>query len=110
MFLRCCWSPPDVRTALLALPNLYGDASVLERARGQLPHSAQIGAALDELAAMVKLAGAANVTVDLDDLSGYQYESGAMFALYEHGLPNAVARGGRYDQLGDAYGRARPAT
>src|SRR3569623_3794597 len=103
MFLRCCWSPPDVRTALLALPNLYGDASVLERARGLLPHSAQIGAALDELAAMVKLAGAANVTVDLADLSGYQYEGGAMFARYVPGLPKAVASGGRDEHGGDAF-------
>jgi ATP phosphoribosyltransferase regulatory subunit len=50
------------------------------------------------------------VNIDLADLSGYQYESGAMFALYVPGLPNAVARGGRYDHLGEAFGRARPAT
>lgn len=101
---------PDVRAALLALPSLYGDAAVLQRARDLLPRSAQIAAALDELSIMVKLAGAANVTVDLADLSGYQYESGAMFALYVPGLPNAVARGGRYDHVGESFGRARPAT
>ena len=33
-----------------------------------------------------------------------------MFALYVPGLPNAVARGGRYDHVGEAFGRARPAT
>jgi len=46
----------------------------------------------------------------LADLRGYQYESGAMFAIYVPGLPNAVARGGRYDHVGQAFGRARPAT
>jgi ATP phosphoribosyltransferase regulatory subunit len=46
----------------------------------------------------------------LADLSGYQYESGATFSLYVTGLPNAVARGGRYDHVGEAFGRARPAT
>jgi ATP phosphoribosyltransferase regulatory subunit len=50
------------------------------------------------------------VAIDLADLRGYQYESGAMFALYVPGLPNAVARGGRYDHVGEAFGRARPAT
>jgi ATP phosphoribosyltransferase regulatory subunit len=98
------------RDALLALPGLYGDRTVIERARAQLPPDPQITAALDELAALVDLAGHAGVTVDLADLSGYQYESGAMFSLYVPGLPNAVARGGRYDQVGEAFGRARPAT
>jgi ATP phosphoribosyltransferase regulatory subunit len=56
------------------------------------------------------VAGRARVTIDLADLSGYEYESGAMFSIYVHGLPNAVARGGRYDHVGEAFGRARPAT
>jgi ATP phosphoribosyltransferase regulatory subunit len=100
----------DTRAALLALPNLYGDASVLTHARKILPALPEITTALDELETLVKLATGANVTVDLADLRGYQYESGAMFALYVPGLPNAVARGGRYDHVGEAFGRARPAT
>ena len=32
------------------------------------------------------------------------------FAAYVAGLPNAVARGGRYDHVGESFGRARPAT
>ena len=98
------------RDALLALPGLYGDGSVLERARLALPVLPSITRALDELGALIALAGDAAVTIDLADLSGYQYESGAMFALYVPGLPNAVARGGRYDHVGEAFGRARPAT
>ena len=85
-----------------------------ERLAIQLPRVRLIAeggyAALDELDAMVKLAGAASITIDLADLRGYQYESGAMFAAYVPGLPNAVARGGRYDHVGEAFGRARPAT
>jgi ATP phosphoribosyltransferase regulatory subunit len=100
----------DTRAALLALPNLYGDASVLTHARKILPALPEITAALDDLDTLVKLAAGANVTIDLADLRGYQYESGAMFALYVPGLPNAVARGGRYDHVGEAFGRARPAT
>ena len=101
---------PATRDALLALPSLYGDRSVLALARQKLPALPGVLRALDELDALIDLAGNAAVTIDLADLSGYQYESGAMFALYVPGLPNAVARGGRYDHVGEAFGRARPAT
>ena len=99
------------RDALLALPNLYGDIDVLARARQVLPPLPGVLKALAELAALAGSAlGRAEVAIDLADLRGYQYESGAMFALYVPGLPNAVARGGRYDHVGEAFGRARPAT
>ena len=99
------------RSALLALPNLYGDIDVLKRARDVLPDLPGIARALAELAALAGSAlGRADVAIDLADLRGYAYESGAMFALYVPGLPNAVARGGRYDHVGEAFGRARPAT
>ena len=99
------------RAALLALPGLYGDVDVLAHARAVLPATPGIARALAELAALAASAlGRAEVAIDLADLRGYQYESGAMFALYVPGLPNAVARGGRYDHVGEAFGRARPAT
>jgi ATP phosphoribosyltransferase regulatory subunit len=102
---------PATRDALLALPHLYGDVEVLGRARDLLPALPGITRALAELAALASCAiGRAEVAIDLADLRGYQYESGAMFALYVAGLPNAVARGGRYDHVGEAFGRARPAT
>ncbi|WP_281909237.1 ATP phosphoribosyltransferase regulatory subunit [Massilia varians] len=103
--------PPATRKALLALPHLYGDVEVLARAREELPALPGVTRALAELAALAAGAlGRAEVAIDLADLRGYQYESGAMFALYVPGLPNAVARGGRYDHVGEAFGRARPAT
>ncbi|WP_312511101.1 ATP phosphoribosyltransferase regulatory subunit [Massilia sp.] len=102
---------PQTRQALLALPHLYGDVEVLAKARETLPALPGIQRALAELAALAASAiGRADVAIDLADLRGYQYESGAMFALYVPGLPNAVARGGRYDHVGEAFGRARPAT
>jgi ATP phosphoribosyltransferase regulatory subunit len=102
---------PQVRAALMALPNLYGDIEVLGKARDVLPAMPGITRALAELAALAaSVLGRAEVAIDLADLRGYQYESGAMFALYVPGLPNAVARGGRYDHVGEAFGRARPAT
>ncbi|KQV85090.1 ATP phosphoribosyltransferase regulatory subunit [Massilia sp. Root351] len=105
---------PAARAALLALPNLYGDVDVLKRAREVLPELPGISKALAELAALAATADnpatGREVAIDLADLRGYQYESGAMFAVYVPGLPNAVLRGGRYDHVGEAFGRARPAT
>ena len=50
------------------------------------------------------------MSIDLADLRGYAYHSGVVFAAYCKGLPNAIALGGRYDEIGKAFGRARPAT
>jgi ATP phosphoribosyltransferase regulatory subunit len=50
------------------------------------------------------------VSIDLADLRGYHYHSGVAFAAYCSGVPNAIALGGRYDGVGKAFGRARPAT
>lgn len=99
-----------VRDALLALPMLYGDASVIDEARAQLPAWPALTRALDELAFLAAQIGDAHVAIDLADLRGYAYHSGVMFCAYVDGVPNAVARGGRYDHVGHAYGRARAAT
>lgn len=101
---------PVTREALLALPSLYGDASIIAQAREVLPKMPGVTRALDELDLLIRQVGNADVTVDLADLRGYHYHSGVMFAAYVPGLPNAVARGGRYDHVGEAFGRARPAT
>ena len=98
------------REAILALSSLRGGVEVLQAAKQQLPAKKSIGIALEELAQLAGAAGAVRVNIDLADLSGYQYESGVTFAIYVPGLPNAVARGGRYDEVGEAFGRARPAT
>lgn len=50
------------------------------------------------------------ITIDLASVGSYGYHSGLMFALYAPGYFDAVARGGRYDGVGQAYGRSRPAT
>jgi ATP phosphoribosyltransferase regulatory subunit len=98
------------RDALRALPSLYGDASVLDEARVRLPNLPVIGRALDDLAFLAGQASGAELMIDLADLRGYAYHSGVMFSAYVDGVPNAVARGGRYDHVGQVYGRARPAT
>jgi ATP phosphoribosyltransferase regulatory subunit len=97
------------RNALLALPELYGDGSVLERARRALPKYPEITRALRDLKALTRN-GRIPVSVDLADLRGYHYHSGVVFAAYAPGVANAIALGGRYDEVGKAFGRARAAT
>ena len=99
-----------VRDALLLLPRLYGGLDVLDRAEGELPKDARIAAALGELRTLTAQMHGAEVSIDLAELRGYQYHSGVVFAAYYSGLPNAIARGGRYDEVGKSFGRARPAT
>lgn len=99
-----------VRSALLALPALYGDARVLDEAAAVLPDVPEIRAALDELRQLAAALGDLPVSFDLADLRGYHYHSGVVFAAYGGGSPAALALGGRYDRVGEAYGRGRPAT
>jgi ATP phosphoribosyltransferase regulatory subunit len=97
------------RDALLLLPELYGGAEVLELAEKKLPKLAEITRALGTLR---KLSKACRIPAgfDLAELRGYHYHSGVVFDAYCDGVSGAVARGGRYDEVGKAFGRARPAT
>lgn len=99
------------RSALRRLPRLYGDERVLAEARAALPAEPALLAALDALEAIAAATrDAAILHVDLAELRGYRYHTGAVFAAYTAGVASAVAAGGRYDELGAAFGRARPAT
>ena len=99
-----------VRSALLALPELYGDRKVLDRAAHILPALPEIDAALSDLRRLADALADLPLSFDLADLRGYHYHSGVAFAAYCAGSPAAVALGGRYDNFGRAYGRARAAT
>jgi len=82
---------------------------MLKRARRALPRYPEIDRALKDLG-ILSGNGTIPVSVDLADLRGYHYHSGVVFAAYAPGLANAIALGGRYDEVGKAFGRARPAT
>jgi ATP phosphoribosyltransferase regulatory subunit len=97
------------RSAILLLPELYGGREVIARARRELPKHAEITRALADLDCLTAMEDIP-VSIDLADLRGYHYHSGAAFAAYCARLPNAIALGGRYDGVGKAFGRARPAT
>ena len=97
------------RNALLALPELYGGREVLDEAQRRLPKLPALGQALKTLRALAK-ACPVPASFDLAELRGYHYHSGVVFDAYCAGVTGPVARGGRYDEVGKAFGRARPAT
>ena len=106
--------PANTSAALMALTELNGPcAEVISKAKKVLPKHAAIDQALADLERLVAAASSASgleLSIDLADLRGYQYHSGVMFAAYIDKLPQPIARGGRYDHVGQAFGRSRPAT
>jgi ATP phosphoribosyltransferase regulatory subunit len=105
--------PVSARRGLLALLNLYGGDEVLVAAREQLPKHPLVQSALQDmqwLAQHLRVAyPGVRIGFDLADLSGYEYHSGGRFAVYAAGSTDALARGGRYDEVGGVFGRNRPA-
>ena len=104
--------PKEARQALAALLDLYGDTSVLEDALRILPKRQAIEQAINDLrwlAQKTEQLSDAQVSFDLADLRGYGYYTGTRFAIYARGSSSALARGGRYDEIGAIYGRNRPA-
>jgi ATP phosphoribosyltransferase regulatory subunit len=98
------------RDALVALTRMHGmPAEVLPAARRHLPDVPAIAQALSDLDDLARRLPADRVTIDLSDLHGYRYYTGVNFAAYGD-APAALLRGGRYDDIGRAFGRARPAT
>jgi ATP phosphoribosyltransferase regulatory subunit len=97
------------REALLLLPQLYGGAEVLDEAQKKLPRLPDLRKALATLRSLAR-ACPVPVSFDLAELRGYHYHSGVVFDAYCRDVTGPVARGGRYDEVGKAFGRARPAT
>lgn len=101
-----------VQAALLALPQLHGGIEVIARARSVLPQNPRVTAALAQLEQVVQQLQplVCSIGIDLAELHGYHYHSGLVFAVYHPDSHDAIALGGRYDNVGKAFGRARPAT
>jgi ATP phosphoribosyltransferase regulatory subunit len=103
------------RHRLAVLAELNGDQGVLQRAREELAGAGNDAlAALDNLTAVAALvarrASDATLNFDLAELRGYGYHTGMVFAVFVPGCGQEIARGGRYDDIGQVFGRSRPAT
>ena len=104
-----------IADALLALPSLYGDKAMLDSARSKLAvFGDAVQHAIDELvdiaAVITERYPSVNIYFDLAEARGYEYHTGVVFAAYASGYGLALANGGRYDDIGQVFGRARPAT
>jgi len=105
-----------LRDMLLALPELNGhpDAVLGEARRCLLPAGEPVIRALDALEEITlglrRIFPALPLNLDLAELRGYRYQTGVVFAAFIPGYGKEIARGGRYDDIGQVFGRARPAT
>jgi ATP phosphoribosyltransferase regulatory subunit len=100
------------REALCSLTELNGDVKILDEAEKRLPANNEIKRALQDLRRVSEKLGdlGVGVSFDLSELRGYHYHSGMVFAAYAQGCAGPLALGGRYDEVGSVFGRARPAT
>ena len=115
VFVQALDVSADMQQMLCALAELHGGEDCLQKAAEKLSSAAApVKAALDYLQQTVALLKqqVADVAIhfDLAELRGYHYQTGIVFAAYVPGQGQEIARGGRYDDIGQVFGRARPAT
>jgi len=105
----------DLKAMLLKLPELNGGKDTINKARAVFSKAdADVKNALADLEAIAeKLAArfpSLPISFDLAELRGYHYHTGMVFAAFIPSVGREIARGGRYDNIGAVFGRARPAT
>jgi ATP phosphoribosyltransferase regulatory subunit len=97
------------------LAEFNGNLSTIDRAREQLKQAgSEVMSALDYLQQVAQAVSRhntdVNLNIDLAELHGYHYHTGVVFGAFVPQLGQEIARGGRYDDIGKIFGRARPAT
>ena len=104
----------DQRLKVSQLASMHGGLDVLSRAKDVFGDLAGVNDVIGDLEAVrscCERAGSGiSVYIDLTEAHGYRYHSGVVFALYARELGAAIAKGGRYDGVGEVFGRKRPAT
>jgi ATP phosphoribosyltransferase regulatory subunit len=113
--LLAAWSVgTNDRARLLAILDLSGDAAVLTQARSLYAGNPAVLGAIDSLETVAqhvrRQVPDADLNFDLAELAGYHYYTGVMYSAFVPSLGRAVAKGGRYDGIGRAFGRDRAAT
>ena len=105
----------DLKAMLLKLPELNGGKDVLDKARTVfLKANNEVKEALADLESIAEKLVVSfpfmPISFDLAELRGYHYHTGIVFAAFVPSIGREIARGGRYDNIGAVFGRARPAT
>jgi ATP phosphoribosyltransferase regulatory subunit len=106
--------PEQLAQLICELPRFSGDVTILDKAGALVGHWPQIARAIDNLA---ELSGAikqrfpnVQLSFDLSELRGFEYHTGVVFSVFLPESGQTVAKGGRYDNIGAVFGRARAAT
>ena len=100
------------RNILLEYNDLYGDVTMLEKAKKLTinPRCQAAIARLEEVYEVLKLYGYEKyVSFDLGMLSKYHYYTGVIFKAFSYGVGDAIVKGGRYDKLLGCFGKSAPA-
>jgi len=105
----------DLKLMFLKLPELNGGKDTINKARAVFPKAnGEVNKALADLEAIAEKMSARfpslPISFDLAELRGYHYHTGVVFAAFVPSVGKEIARGGRYDNIGAVFGRARPAT
>ena len=103
----------QLSTWLNNLPQLTGGVEILETAKAALDGAPEVVVnALNQLETTIHSLDISNLNVhlDLSEMPGYHYHTGIVFAAYIQGHGKALGNGGRYDHVGEAFGRSRSAT
>ncbi|WP_455199171.1 ATP phosphoribosyltransferase regulatory subunit [Kaarinaea lacus] len=104
----------NTRDSIADLVWLNGGEEVLGKAREKFTGNAEVTRALDEVAHVAQRVSeqrpGLQLHFDFAELRGFHYHTGVVFAAYQQGQGRAIAQGGRYDDIGKVFGRARPAT
>lgn len=114
-FLASCSLTEEWNKVFLALMDLSGDESMIAVAKDLLKDTdAEVIKYIDYVVELSKRVThhypKVQLHYDFSALSGYRYQNGAVFAAYITGQGGEIARGGRYDMIGEVFGRSRPAT
>ncbi len=115
LFLQTLELDADIKSALIALPRLIGDQGIFTEAKSlKIFQTEQISQFLHDLSLLGNKLREKypqlEVNYDFAELCGYRYKTGIVYALYTPGEGRELARGGRYNGIGAAFGNARPAT
>lgn len=105
----------DLKHMFLKLPELNGGKGTIDKARTiLLKANDDVKNALADLEAiadkLTRIFPMLPISFDLAELRGYHYHTGIVFAAFVPSVGREIARGGRYDNIGAVFGRARPAT
>lgn len=99
--------------ALLSVSSLFGSEDILEKAMeyADNPRSKKAIERLMQVYELLKVYGVDQyISFDLAMVSKYNYYTGVIFNAYTYQAGSAIAKGGRYDNLLEKFGKPAPAT